>query len=148
MQSRGRSPAGSNGARGTSDAGRQSAAERADRRLTAREASAFRAQASVGTFHLDVHDIVANDDHAVALVTSHQEVGGVKYEDLGSHVVHMQHGKVTESWFFAWNPTSRTSSSGLTSRPRPSRNREEPRVPPGCPVREGNLARSSAQQIP
>jgi hypothetical protein len=61
-------------------------------------------QASEGTFHLDIHDIVANDDHAVALVTSHQEVGGVKYEDLGSHVVHMKDGKVTESWFFAWNP--------------------------------------------
>jgi len=62
--------------------GRQSAAERADRRLNASEALAFRAQASVGTFHLDVHDVVANDDYAVALVTSHQEVGGVKYEDL------------------------------------------------------------------
>jgi len=61
-------------------------------------------QASEGTFHLDIHDIVANDDHAVALVTSRQEVGGVKYEDLGSHVVHMNDGKVTESWFFAWNP--------------------------------------------
>ena len=61
-------------------------------------------QASGGTFHLDIHDIVANDDHAVALVTSHLEVGGVKYEDLGSHVVHMKDGRVTESWFFAWNP--------------------------------------------
>ena len=47
-------------------------------------------QASGGTFHLDIHDIVANDDHAIALVTSHLEVGGVKYEDLGSHVVHMK----------------------------------------------------------
>ena len=53
-------------------------------------------QASDGTFHLDIHDIIANDDHAVALVTSHQEIGGVKYEDLGSHVVHMKDGKVTE----------------------------------------------------
>jgi hypothetical protein len=35
----------------------------------------------------------------------------VKYEDLGSHVVHVKDGKVTESWFFARNPTSRTSSS-------------------------------------
>jgi hypothetical protein len=126
--------------------GRQSAAERADRRLTAREASAFRAQASVGTFHLDVHDIVANDDHAVALVTSHQEVGGVKYEDLGSHVVHMQHGKVTESWFFAWNPYQQDELfPGLTSRPRPSRNREEPRVPPGCPVPRGGTSHAPAR---
>lgn len=62
------------------------------------------AQATNGTLHLDVHDIVANDDHAVALVTSHQEIDGVKYEDLSAHVAHMKDGKVTESWFFAWNP--------------------------------------------
>jgi uncharacterized protein len=61
-------------------------------------------QASNGTFHLDVHDIMADDEHAVALVTSHQEVGGTKYEDLGSHVVHVKNGKVTESWYFNWNP--------------------------------------------
>lgn len=61
-------------------------------------------QASNGTFHIDVHDIVANDDHAVAMVTTHQEIGGTKYEDLGAHVVHMKNGRVTESWFFNWNP--------------------------------------------
>ncbi len=61
-------------------------------------------QASGGTFRLDIHDIVANDDHAIALVTSHQEIDGVKYEDLGSHVVHIKDGRLTESWFFAWNP--------------------------------------------
>jgi ketosteroid isomerase-like protein len=61
-------------------------------------------QASNGTFHLEVHDIVANDTHAVALVTSTQEINGTKYEDLGSHVVHIKDGKLTESWFFPWNP--------------------------------------------
>jgi ketosteroid isomerase-like protein len=61
-------------------------------------------QASGGTFHLDVHDVIANDEHAIALVTSHLEVDGTKYDDLGSHVVHLKDGKVTESWFFAWNP--------------------------------------------
>jgi ketosteroid isomerase-like protein len=61
-------------------------------------------QASNGTFHTEVHDIVANDTHAVALVTSSLEVDGKKYEDLGSHVVHIKDGKVTESWFFPWNP--------------------------------------------
>jgi ketosteroid isomerase-like protein len=61
-------------------------------------------QATSGSFHLDIHDIIANDDHAVALVTSHLEVDGKKYEDRGAHVVHIKDGKVTESWFFAWNP--------------------------------------------
>jgi ketosteroid isomerase-like protein len=61
-------------------------------------------QATDGTFHLEVHDIVANDTHAVALVTSSLELNGTKYEDLGSHVAHIKDGKLTESWFFPWNP--------------------------------------------
>lgn len=61
-------------------------------------------QVSNGTFHLDVHAVMADEEHAVALVTSHQEIGGTKYEDLGSHVVHVKNGKVTESWYFNWNP--------------------------------------------
>ena len=61
-------------------------------------------QATDGTFHLDVHDILADDDHAVALVTAHSEVNGTKTEDIGAHVVHVKNGKVTESWFFNWNP--------------------------------------------
>ena len=61
-------------------------------------------QVSGGTFRLDVHDIVANDDHAIALVTSHIEVDGKPYDDIGAHAVHIRGGKVTESWFFAWNP--------------------------------------------
>ena len=61
-------------------------------------------QATNGTFHLDVHDIVANDDHAVALVTSKFELNGKQYEDLGAHVVHVKDEKVTESWFFDQNP--------------------------------------------
>ncbi|HWW10229.1 MAG TPA: nuclear transport factor 2 family protein, partial [Candidatus Acidoferrales bacterium] len=61
-------------------------------------------QATNGTFHLDVHDIVANDDHAIALVSSSLEVDGKKYESKGAHVVHVKDGKVTESWFFDWDP--------------------------------------------
>lgn len=61
-------------------------------------------QATNGTFRIDVHDIVANDEHAVAMVTTHQELDGTTYEDRGAHVVHMKDGKVTESWFFNWNP--------------------------------------------
>ena len=61
-------------------------------------------QATNGTFHLDVHDILANDTHAVALVTSHWEHEGTAHQDLGSHVVHITDGKVIESWFFDFNP--------------------------------------------
>ena len=61
-------------------------------------------QATNGSFRLDVHDIVANDTHAVALVRSHWDFEGRPYETLGSHVVHIEDGKVAESWFFDWNP--------------------------------------------
>ena len=61
-------------------------------------------QATNGTFHIDVHDIIANDTHAVALVTSHWEVEGKANEDRGAHVVHIADGKITESWYFDWTP--------------------------------------------
>jgi ketosteroid isomerase-like protein len=60
-------------------------------------------QASGGTFRLEVHDIVANDDHAVALVTSHIEAGGKTVEGRAAHVLHMKNGKATESWFYGDN---------------------------------------------
>jgi uncharacterized protein len=60
--------------------------------------------ATDGSFKLDVHDIVANDTHAVALVTVHWNHGGTAYESKGAHAVHVSDGKVTESWFFDWEP--------------------------------------------
>ena len=63
------------------------------------------AQATDGSFKLDVHDIVANDEHAVAMVTAHWEFEGQPYEDKGVQVVHLKDGKVTESWFFDWSDT-------------------------------------------
>ncbi|MBV9100848.1 MAG: nuclear transport factor 2 family protein [Candidatus Dormibacteraeota bacterium] len=61
-------------------------------------------QATNGTFHTEVHDIIANDDHAVALVSSSAEVNGRKIESRAAHVVHVKDGKVTESWFFDEDP--------------------------------------------
>ena len=63
------------------------------------------AQATDGSFKLDVHDIVANDEHAVAMVTGHWVFEGKPYEDKGVQVVHVKDGKVTESWFFDWSDT-------------------------------------------
>ena len=63
------------------------------------------AQATDGSFKLDVHDIVANDEHAVAMVTGHWVFEGQPYEDKGVQVVHIKDGKVTESWFFDWSDT-------------------------------------------
>ncbi|HKR99858.1 MAG TPA: nuclear transport factor 2 family protein [Candidatus Dormibacteraeota bacterium] len=61
-------------------------------------------QESGGTFKLDVHDVVANDEHAVAIVTSHIEKGGRSADSKAAHIVHIRDGKLTESWFFAEDP--------------------------------------------
>ena len=63
------------------------------------------AQQTNGTLRLEVHDILANDTHGVALVTSHWEFEGEPYQDRNVHVVHIKDGKVTESWFFDWSDT-------------------------------------------
>jgi uncharacterized protein len=56
-----------------------------------------------GTFELDVHDILANDEHAVVLVRARGERGGKKLEDPQAHVLHVKDGKVTEFWGHAWD---------------------------------------------
>lgn len=52
-----------------------------------------------------MHDIIANDEHAIAMVTAHWDFEGGPYEDKGVRVVHMKDGAVTESWFFDWSDT-------------------------------------------
>ena len=51
-----------------------------------------------------MHDILANDEHAVAIVTQYLVQGSTKYETRASHVVHIRDGQITESWFFAEDP--------------------------------------------
>lgn len=55
---------------------------------------------SGGTFKLDLHDVLANDDHAVALVTASASKGDSSFNSRAAHVVHIRGGKLTESWFF------------------------------------------------
>ena len=55
-------------------------------------------EVSAGTIHLDVHDVVASDQHAVGLATIS---GQPKGSPLSYHVVHVWHvrdGKLTEMW--------------------------------------------------
>ena len=54
---------------------------------------------SGGSFHLDVHDVLANNDHAVALVTVNATQGERSLEGLpGAHVWHVRNGKLREFW--------------------------------------------------
>lgn len=55
-------------------------------------------QETGGTFRNDVHDLLANDEHGVALVQSSASMGGKTVEDRGVHVFHMRDGKMTEFW--------------------------------------------------
>jgi ketosteroid isomerase-like protein len=51
-----------------------------------------------GTFRVEVHDVVANDEHAVGLNTAHAERAGRTLEDDNTLVFHVRDGKVTEVW--------------------------------------------------
>ena len=51
-----------------------------------------------GTFGLEIHDILADDEHGVALVVARGQRGGKSLEDRQVHVLHLQGGKVTEFW--------------------------------------------------
>ena len=60
-------------------------------------------QETNGTWRVEVHDILANDEHAVALGTVSGERNGKRLNDRYTHVVHIKDGKVTESWLFGEN---------------------------------------------
>lgn len=53
---------------------------------------------SGGTLRQDIHDVLANDEHAVVLVVAHAERQGKKLEDRQVHVLHIKDGKATEFW--------------------------------------------------
>jgi ketosteroid isomerase-like protein len=51
-----------------------------------------------GTFKLDIHDLLANDEHAVVLLGVSAEREGKTLKDNTVQVWHIKDGKVTESW--------------------------------------------------
>jgi uncharacterized protein len=51
-----------------------------------------------GNFRVEVHDAVANAEHAVGLHTAHAERVGRTLEDNNTVVYHVRDGKVTEVW--------------------------------------------------
>jgi ketosteroid isomerase-like protein len=58
---------------------------------------------SGGTFSLDVHDIVADDDHTVALLRIHGEREGKRLDDNDVHVMHVEDGRLVSFWSFNWD---------------------------------------------
>jgi uncharacterized protein len=51
-----------------------------------------------GTFRQDIHDVLANNEHALVMVESHAERAGKRLNDRQVHVLHLKDGKLTEFW--------------------------------------------------
>ncbi len=54
-----------------------------------------------GTFSVELHDVLANDEHGVALAVSRGERAGKRLDSRYVQVVHFREGKFTESWIHA-----------------------------------------------
>ena len=53
---------------------------------------------SEGTSKVEVHDLLANDEHGVAVVTESATRGGRQHRGNATHVFHLRDGQVTEFW--------------------------------------------------
>jgi uncharacterized protein len=53
---------------------------------------------------VSIHDILANDDHAVILHESTPTMGDRTHTGQYADVYHLRDGKVTEHWHLAVNP--------------------------------------------
>ena len=62
------------------------------------------AEETGGTFRLDVHDILANDDHTVTLATLSASRGGKSVETSVVNVSHNRGGQITEFWTATTDP--------------------------------------------
>ena len=51
-----------------------------------------------GTFRLEVHDVLANDEHGVALLHANAHREDAVLDDNVVHVLHLEDGKITEIW--------------------------------------------------
>lgn len=51
-----------------------------------------------GTFRAELHDVVANDEHVVAMYLSRGEREGRTLEDKSVLVSHVRNGKLGETW--------------------------------------------------
>ncbi len=55
--------------------------------------------ATANTLHVDVHDILANDEHAVVIQTTRAERQGRRLEDRVVYVLHVAGGRIREAFF-------------------------------------------------
>jgi len=53
---------------------------------------------SGGTFKVEIHDVLANDEHAVVLAFASGKRDGKSLDQRYAHVLHLKDRKFTESW--------------------------------------------------
>lgn len=56
-----------------------------------------------GTFHLDLIDVIANDERAVALFRGHGQRAGKALDNPTCLVMRMRDGSVVEVWEYVWD---------------------------------------------
>lgn len=52
-------------------------------------------------FRGELHDVVANDEHTIALVTAHVTKDGETFTYRSAEILHFKDGKATERWAFS-----------------------------------------------
>ena len=58
-------------------------------------------QMTEGSFRIDLHDVLANDEHVVALAHVNGQRAGKTLDGNEAHVFNMKDGRVTEFWGLA-----------------------------------------------
>jgi len=75
-----------------------------DRPIVGKDAvlASFQGLSDAG-FHYatELHDVVANDDHVVALITATVTKDGETFTYRTAEIAHLRDGKITERWAFA-----------------------------------------------
>ena len=59
------------------------------------------AELSGGTYRVELHDALANDEHAVGLSRAMASRQGKQLEAVAVETYHVSNGKITEAWSFA-----------------------------------------------
>jgi len=53
-----------------------------------------------GDFQLEIHDVLANDDHVVVLARATGKIGDRTLDDNSLQLFHVKDGKATEQWLY------------------------------------------------
>ena len=61
----------------------------------------FQGMPEGASIRIETHDVVANDEHTIQLVTATATMGGQELVYRTAEIFHMRDGKITERWAFS-----------------------------------------------